>query len=128
MAQPATVAVPKSVSVALSYLGSQAWGSGVATYCEKFVEDVLGCGWQGASALDAWNRNAGPRRLLPGSQGTPRPGLAVYFDAHPENEGYGHTGIVVDDDAFVSVTYNGVAKYPISGWVARLLGFIDYSI
>lgn len=109
--------------LALSHVGSVAWGSGAATYCETFTEDMTGCGWQGASALDAWQRNASRQHV-----GEPAPnGAALYFGADPENEGFGHTGIVTGDDQFTSVTYEGVRTYPISTWKAPLLGWIDYT-
>ena len=108
--------------MALSYVGSLKWGSGTATYCESFTEAMCGVGWQGVTALGAWENNAARQHV-----GEPwQVGDALYFGAHPENEGYGHTGIVTGPDAFTSVTYYGVKTYPISKWVAPLLGFIRY--
>ncbi len=105
---------------AISYIGSTDWGQRDATYCETFVECVTDCGWQGASALDAWHRNSYRQRT------TGDLGDAVYFDADPENGGYGHTGIVTGPDCFTSVTYSGVQEYRITGWRAPLLGYIRY--
>lgn len=107
---------------ALSHVGSLEWGSGSSTLCEGFNEAMTGCGWQGSSALDAWQRNAarqhGGRDYVVGD--------SVYFGANPENEGYGHVGIVTGPDQFTSVTYVGVATYAISTWVAPYLGYVRY--
>lgn len=112
-----------TVARALSNLDSLAWGSGYATFCETFTEEMAQCGWQGESAIDAWQRNQ--RRATD----VLALGLAVYFDKAPGNEFYGHTGIVTAVDEFVSVTFNGVKKYAISWWEqheAPLLGFVNY--
>lgn len=81
---------------------------------------MTGCGWQGVTALAAWQANQA--RVVT----EPQPGDAVYFDAAPDNEGYGHVGIVTGDDRFVSVTYYGVEVYTISGWKAPRLGYVRY--
>lgn len=103
-------------------MDSLAWGSGGATYCEKFVEDMTGCGWQGVSAIDAWQRNVARHAGLDGAQ----VGDALYFGPATENEGYGHTGILTAEDTFCSVTYYGVKVYAVSAWGAPLLGWIRY--
>jgi len=110
-------------NLALSYVGSQAWGSGSSTLCETFVEKMAGCGWQGTSAIDAWRNNV-PRQQTDMSQ--VQPGDALYFGPHAENEFYGHTGIYTGIDSFTSVTAFGVKVYALSAWVAPLLGFIRY--
>lgn len=101
-------------------MDSLAWGSGTNTFCEKFMEDMTGCGWQGVSAIAAWNDNQA--RVV----SDPQPGDAVYFGPAAENGGYGHVGIVTGPDAFVSVTDYGVKVYPISVWVAPRLGYVRY--
>lgn len=90
--------------------------------CESFVEQMTGCGWQGVSAIDAWQRNKRRQRVDRAFE----VGDAIYFDAHSENGYYGHTGIVTGEDAFTSVTVYGVKTYPISAWVAPYLGWIRY--
>lgn len=84
------------------------------------MEDMTGCGWQGVSAIAAWNANQA--RVVT----DPQPGDAVYFGPAAENGGYGHVGICTGPDTFVSVTDYGVKVYPISAWVAPRLGYVRF--
>ncbi len=84
---------------------------------------MTGSGWQGASAIAAWNANLGRQR---GIDAELLPGDSCYFRPAPENEGFGHVGVVTGPDEFTSVTYYGVKTYNISSWGAPLLGSIRY--
>lgn len=101
-------------------MDSTAWGTGANTLCEKFMEDMTGCGWQGVSAIAAWEANQA--RVVT----DPQPGDAVYFGPAAENGGYGHVAVVIGPDEMVGVGYAGVIRTTISTWVAPRLGFIRY--
>ncbi len=107
---------------ALTHVGSLQWGSGNATYCEQFVEEMCGVGWQGASAQDAWTSHPTEQH----KDYLYQRGDAIHFGPHPENEGYGHVGIVVAPDLFTSITSYGCKVYHISQWIAPFEGWIRY--
>lgn len=86
------------------------------------MEEMTGCGWQGPSAIAAWNAQRNQHRKTRDYL----KGDAVWFAPAAENEYYGHVGIVTGDDLFTSVTYNGVQTYPISTWGAPYLGWVRF--
>lgn len=108
------------------FIGSTGWGTGANTYCETFTEQMTGSGWQGASAIDAWNRQAAQNKTSTDLSNL-QPGDALYFSPTATNP-YGHTGIYAGNGQFVSATANGIQQYDIGNWLKAtgqsLLGFV----
>ena len=74
----------------------------------------------GASATEAWSKWHDHDVL------EPEVGDFPYFHANDGNGFFGHVGVLVDADEFVSVTATGVRRYSVSWWsanVAELLGY-----
>ena len=104
-------------------LGDYRWGSGSATFCELYAEQLTGLGNQGVSAAAAAQRFQSLGLLHPGMP--PEPGDLVYFGPAPDNEGFGHVGLSLGDGRFRSITAYGLADAPLAGWRAPYLGWVD---
>jgi hypothetical protein len=100
-ADPADLARAKAELGKKEYIG----------YCQSFVEQATGSGWQGSSATDAWNR---AQNKVQGLQGV-QPGDPVYFQ-DPNNPD-GHVGIMDQGNNFVSATDNGVEENNLNDWI-----------
>lgn len=110
------------LNTASQYLGTNDYNN----YCEAFVEQsVYGKTGMYPSAIDAWV--AQQKQAVQGSQGI-QPGDTVYFSANKGNGGYGHTGIYIGNNQFISATYNGVQTNDLSKWQQstgqQLLGYV----
>lgn len=104
------------------YLGSQAWDD----YCQKFVEQALyGRSGMYASAIAAWNAQA--HKAVGGINGA-QPGDQVFFSPNAGNGGYGHTGIYMGNNQFLSATDQGVKQLDLNQWQRgtgqKLLGYV----
>lgn len=87
-----------AIGKAMAQIGSQAWN----WLCQKFVENMFGTGGRYASA------KAAAGALMTNRGGTPARGSLVFFAPDPTNAGFGHVGIALGGDKFVSATANGV--------------------
>lgn len=112
---------PLALALAKKQLGEKQY----IGYCESFVEGVTGSGWRGASATDAWNRQASAGKTVDGLNGV-QPGDAVYFS--DPNQPYGHTGVYAGNNQFISATDNGIQQNDINNWVGatgqKVLGYV----
>lgn len=102
---------PDDINNAQSYVGNQGYNG----YCQTFVEQMTGSGWRGSSAIDAWNRYNQQGQAVEGTRGV-KPGDVLYFSPNSSNENYGHTGIYLGGNKFVSATDNGVENYDLNDW------------
>ncbi len=87
-----------AISKALGLVGSQAWN----WLCQKFVENMFGTGGRYASA------KAAAGALMTNRGGTPGRGSLVFFAPDASNANFGHVGIALGGDKFVSATAGGV--------------------
>jgi uncharacterized protein YycO len=114
---------PDDVSKALADTGDQSYNG----WCQAFVEQVTGSGYQGDSAISAWNNHAKQGRAVPGTQGL-KAGDPIYFTPNVSNNNDGHVGIFIGNNKFVSATDNGVKVSDIPQWQQetgqQVLGFI----
>jgi hypothetical protein len=103
--------VQSILNTASQYLGTKDFNN----FCEAFVEQ----------AIQAWI--AQQKNSVQGTQGI-QPGDTVYFAADKSNGGYGHTGIYIGNNQFISATYNGVKTANLSQWQQstgqKLLGYV----
>jgi cell wall-associated NlpC family hydrolase len=117
-------ASPELLNNAKKMLGAQAY----IGLCESFVENATGSGWQGTSAIDAWNNNSNVAQT---DMSKIKPGDKIYFGADASNGYFGHTGIYTGNNQFISATYNGIQENDLSNWVnstgQRVLGFLPGS-
>lgn len=110
-----------NISSAQQYLGSQKFDD----LCQAFVEQAT-YGHQGVypSAIAAWNSQNNRVRGMQGIQ----PGDLVYFDADSSNNGFGHAGIYMGNNQFISATNNGVQQRDLDQWQKatgqQLLGYV----
>lgn len=99
-------------------------------YCESFVEQMTGSGQMGGSAIEAWNNNAQAGRAVSGTDGI-QPGDPIYFSANQGNGGYGHVGIYMGNNQFISATYNGTQVENLDDWTKstgqQILGYLPFS-
>jgi hypothetical protein len=114
--------VQNILNTASQYLGTGDFNN----YCEAFVEQAaLGHTGVYPSAIQAWI--AQQKSAVQGTQGL-QPGDQVFFSADKTNGGYGHTGIYIGNNQFISATYNGVKTEDLSKWQAstgqKLLGYV----
>lgn len=113
------------VSFANQVLGSTEWGTGDATFCETFVEQMA-AGKTGVfpSALDAASYFSQNGLLLTDTSQI-QEGDVLYFTPPPSA---GHTGIYCGDGTFTSVTNSGVQNYGVMDWLnatgQQLVGFV----
>lgn len=111
---------PVTLANAKKYLGEAAY----IGYCQSFVEKVSGSGWQGGSAIEAWQNTPNKVSGLQGIQ----PGDKVYFSPDASNSGYGHVGVYAGNNQFISATNNGIEKQDLSQWQQntgqRVLGYV----
>lgn len=113
---------PADLARAKAQLGEQAY----IGYCQSFVEQATGSGWQGSSASDAWERSQNKIQGLQGMQ----PGDLIYFN-DPNNPD-GHVGIADKNNQFVSATDNGIQENDINNWEQETgqspLGYIPQQV
>lgn len=113
---------PSVLERARQYLGDKAY----IGLCQAFVERATK-GQEGiyASAIDAWNKQSNKAQT---NMGNVQPGDAVYFAPDGSNAGYGHTGVYVGNNQFISATYGGIKQFDLNDWTRmtgqHLLGFI----
>lgn len=114
--------VQQILNAASQYLGTQDYRN----YCEAFVEQITqGKTGMYPSAISAWVNQQ--KTAVQGLQGI-QPGDTVYFSANKSNGGYGHTGIYIGNNQFISATYNGVKTEDLTKWQQstgqQLLGYV----
>jgi hypothetical protein len=112
-----------NLDVANSYYGSQAYDD----YCQKFVEQATyGHSNIYDSAIAAWN--AQRQNAVAGSINGAKPGDLVYFSPNEGNKYFGHTGIYMGNNQFISATDNGVQYQDLNKWQKStgqsLLGYV----
>jgi len=106
-------------------LGDTSFGFGSNTFCELYVEVRDHLGNQGVSAAAAADRMAALGLLHTGPP-PPSGHVLVYFGPSADNEFAGHVGVVDDGGTtFYSVTAYGLQQYPLAGWRAPYLGWVD---
>ena len=120
--EPSTAAASLGTTVTPSSMGDTRWGYGLNTYCERYVEQRVGWGNQGATAYAAYQRLDALGLVHPGPPDAP--GEVVYFGPSPDNENDGHVGIYDGDGRFTSITYYGLQQEPLAGWRAPYLGWV----
>lgn len=103
-------------------MGSTQWGSGTNTFCELYVEQRLQIGNQGISAAAAADRM---RSLGILHSGEAPAGAIVYFAPSLDNHYWGHVGIADGGGQFTSITYYGLQQYPLQGWQAPYVGWVN---
>lgn len=94
------------IAWAKSQVGSQRWNG----YCEVFVENAFNTQYQFASAQDAYNR------LHVATTGAPPIGALVWFKPNASNGGFGHVGIYLGNNQYISATYSGVVVRDMTAW------------
>lgn len=110
------------ISAAAKHLGTQNFNN----FCQAFVEKVTK-GKTGIypSAITAWQQQQ--NKAVSGTRGM-KPGDVIYFSPNASNQGYGHTGIYVGNNKFISATGKGVAEVDLSQWQQmtgqQLLGYV----
>lgn len=115
--------VQNILNTAAQYLGTSDYNN----FCEAFVEQATQ-GHTGTypSAIQAWL--AQQKSAVSGTTKGIQPGDTVYFSANEGNGGYGHTGIYVGNNQFISATNNGVQTQDLSQWQSstgqQLLGYV----
>lgn len=122
LSNPSPVQTPDDVALAQKSIGDQSYNG----WCQAFVEHAT----QGKtglypSAIAAWQQQQ--NKAVPGLTGV-KPGDPIYFAPNDSNEGYGHTGIYVGDNKFISATDNGVKTYDLNDWSnmtgQQILGYL----
>lgn len=101
---------PQDLARAKAELGQQEY----IGYCQAFVEQATGSGFQGESASAAWQNQQNKAVVDPTLSGI-QPGDEVYFN--DPNNPEGHVGIADKNNQFVSATNNGVQENNINDWM-----------
>lgn len=108
-------AATSALNWAQSKLGSQDWN----WLCERFVEMAYGTSGKYSSAAAAANA------LMTNRGGTPGKGSLVFFRPDASNANYGHVGISLGGNQFISATANGVKVDSLNSsyWGSLYQGF-----
>ncbi|HEX9060858.1 MAG TPA: CHAP domain-containing protein [Clostridia bacterium] len=89
-----------------------------AGWCENWAENMAGIGYQGSTAIDAFNNFSSKGKAFQGIQGV-QPGDFLYFNGAG---GLGHVGVVTQinpqngEPTFISATDNGVESHSLTDW------------
>ncbi len=105
--------IDKAIAWAKSVIGSHAWDG----FCETFVELAYGASYRYANAQAAFTD------LHTSTNRNPDLGALVWFVPNSGNGGFGHVGIYIGNDQFISATNNGVATYTISYWDRNIAAY-----
>jgi cell wall-associated NlpC family hydrolase len=96
----------RAIAWAINQQGRQDWDG----YCEAFVEIAYGTRYQYGSAQAAYNA------LHTSNDTSPDIGALVWFSPNAGNGGYGHVGIYIGQNQFISATDVGVKIMDLSYW------------